>query len=186
MIEEVQRTIHIEVQRLSHPVGLRDVLGQQGVHQVAQNRHIPRPGVGKVGLVDHLHRPVDDRLFDGLQARLAAHDELAEGQHKVGFQRQRVFFLGIIEVDVQGVHIVGAGRGQPDHLTAQPLHQGRILVLRVADDDIILGHQHDKGDLPLTAHGLAAARRVPNTRPLGQRDCFRSSRIMLLERALRP
>ena len=27
---------------------------------------------------------------------------------------------------------------------------------------------------------------VPNTRPLGQRDCLRSSRIMLLERALRP
>ena len=79
MVEEVQRTVHIEVQRLGHPVGLRDVLGQQGVHQVAQNRHIPRPGVGKVGLVDHLHRPVNDRFLDGLQPRLAAHDELAEG-----------------------------------------------------------------------------------------------------------
>ena len=33
-------------------------------------------------------------------------------------------------------------------------------------------------DLPLPG--------VPNTRPLGQRDCLRSSRIMLLERALRP
>ena len=157
VVEEVQRTVHIEVQRLGHPVGLRDVLGQQGVHQVAQNRHILRLGGGKVGLIDHLHRPVDDRLFYGLQSRLAAHDELAEGQHEVGFQRQRVFFLGIVEVDVQGVHIVGAGWGQPDHLTAQSLHQGRILVLRVADDDIILGHQHDKGDLPFAAHGFAAA-----------------------------
>ncbi|CAN4046380.1 Thioredoxin reductase, partial [Dysosmobacter welbionis] len=119
-----------------------------------------RPGIGKVGLVDHLHRPVDDRLFDGLQPRLAAHDELAEGQHEVGFQRQRVFFLGIVEVDVQGIYIVGAGRGQPDYLAAQPLHQGRILVLRVADDDIVLGHQHDKGDLPFAAHGFAAARRA--------------------------
>ena len=157
MVEEVQRTVHIQVQCLGHPVGLRDVLGQQGVHQVAQNRHILRPGVGKVGLIDHLHRPVDDGFLDGLQAGLAAHNELAEGQHEVAFQRQRVFFLGVVEVDVQGVHIVGAGRGQPDHLTAQSLHQGRILVLRVADDDIILGHQHDKGDLPLAAHGFAAA-----------------------------
>ena len=113
--------------------------------------------VGKVGLIDHLHRPVDDRFLDGLQPCLAAHDELAEGQHKVTFQRQRVFFLGIVEVDVQGVHIVGAGRGQPDHLTTQPLHQGRILVLWVADDDIVLGHQHDEGDLPLAAHGFTAA-----------------------------
>ena len=79
VVEEVQRTVHIEVQRLGHPVGLRDVLGQQGVHQVAQNRHILRPGVGKVGLVDHLHRPVNDGFLDGLQPRLAAHDELAEG-----------------------------------------------------------------------------------------------------------
>ena len=31
------------------------------------------------------------------------------------------------------------------------------LVLRVADDDIILGHQYDKGDFPLAAHGFAAA-----------------------------
>ena len=160
MVEEVQRTVHIQVQCLGHPVSLRDVLGQQGVHQIAQNRHILRPGVGKVGLVDHLHRPVDDRLFDGLQAGLATHDELAEGQHEIAFQRQRVFFLGVVEVDVQRVHIVGAGRGQPYHLTAQPLHQGRILVLRVADDDIILGHQHDKGDLPFAAHGFTAAGRA--------------------------
>ena len=85
VVEEVQRTVYIEVQCLGHPVGLRDVLGQQGVHQVAQNRHILRPGVGKVGLINHLYCPVDDRFFDGLQAGLAAHDELTEGQHEITF-----------------------------------------------------------------------------------------------------
>ena len=34
------------------------------------------------------------------------------------------------------------------------------LVLWVADDDIILGHQHDKGDLPFAAHGFTAAGRA--------------------------
>ena len=160
VIEEIQRTVHIEIQCLGRPVSLRDVLGQQGVQQIAQHGHILRPRVREVRLIDHLHRPVDNRFLNGLQARLAAHDELAEGQHEVGFQRQRVFFLRVVEVDVQGVHIVGAGRGQPDHLAAQPLHQGRILVLRVADDDIVLGHQHDKGDLPLAAHGFTAAGRA--------------------------
>ena len=43
VVEEVQRTVHIEVQCLGHPISLRDVLGQQGVHQVAQDRHILRP-----------------------------------------------------------------------------------------------------------------------------------------------
>ena len=77
----------------------------------------------------------------------------------------------IVEVDVQGVHIVGAGRGQPDHLPAQPAHQGRILILRVADDDVIFCGQDDEGDLPLTAHGFAAARRAEH-QPVGAPGLF--------------
>ena len=171
VIKEVQRTVHIQIQRLGHPVGLRDALRQQRLHQVAQDGHILRPGVREVGLVDLLHRPVDDRFLDGLQPRLATHDELAEGQHEVTFQRQGVLLIRIIQVDVQRVHIVGAGRGQPDHLPAQPLHQGRILVLRVADDDVIFGGQDDEGDLPLTAHGLAAARCAKH-QPVGAPGLF--------------
>ena len=93
MIKEVQRTVHIQIQRLGHPVGLRDALRQQRLHQVAQDGHILRPGVCEVGLVDLLHRPVDDRFLDGLQPRLAPHDELAEGQDKITFQRQGVLLV---------------------------------------------------------------------------------------------
>ena len=50
-----------------------------------------------------------------------------ERQHKVGFQGQRVFVLGVIQVDVQRVHIVFAGRRQLHHLPMQPLHKGVIL-----------------------------------------------------------
>ena len=160
VVKEVQRTVHIQVQRLSYPVGLRDALCQKRLHQIAQDGHILRSGVGKIRLIDLLHSPVDDGFFDGLQPCLTAHDELAEGQDKVGFQRQRVLLVRVVEIDVQGVHIVGAGRRQPDHLTSQPLHQRRIFILRVADDDIIFGGQDDEGDLPLAAHGFAAARRT--------------------------
>ena len=61
--------------------------------------------VCEVILIDFLHRPVDDRFFDGLQPGLAPHDELAEGKHEVTFQCQRVLLIRIIQVDVQGVHI---------------------------------------------------------------------------------
>ena len=166
VVEEVEGTVHIQIQRLRHPVGLRDTLRHQRLHQVAQDGHILRPGVGKVILIDFLHRPVDDRLFDGLQPRLAPHDELTEGKHEVTFQRQRVLLVRVVEVDVQGVQIVGAGRGQTHHLAAQAVDQGRILVLRVADDDIIFGGQDDESNLPFAAHGLAAARRAEH-QPVG-------------------
>ena len=171
VVEEVEGAVDIQVQCLGHTVGLRDALRQQRLHQVAQDGHILRPGVCEVGLVDLLHRPVDDGFLDGLQPRLATHDELTEGQDKITFQRQRVLLVRVVEVDVQRVYIVGAGRGQPDHLPAQPAHQGRILVLRVADDDIIFGGQDDEGDLPLTAHGLAAARCAEH-QPVGAPGLF--------------
>ena len=93
VVEEVEGAIHIQIQCLGHTVRLRDTLRQQRLHQVAQNGHILRPGVGKVGLVDLLHRPVDNRFLDGLQPRLAPHDELTEGKHEVAFQRQGVLLV---------------------------------------------------------------------------------------------
>ena len=160
VVEEVERAVHIQVQRLGHTVRLRDMLGGEGCHEVGEDRHILRPGIREVRLIDLLHGTVDDGFLDGLQPRLTAHDKLTEGQHEIAFQRQRVFFLAVIEVDIQGIHIVAAARRKPDHLTAQPVHQRRIFILRVADDDIILRGQHDIGDLPLAAHGFTAARRT--------------------------
>ena len=160
MIEEVERAVYIQVKRLGHTLRLRDALRHKRVQQIAQHGHILRPRVCEVRLVDHLHGPVNDGFLDGLQPRLAAHDKLAERQHEITFQRQRVFFLAVIEVDIQRIYIVAAVGREPDHLAAQPVHQRGIFILRVADDDIILCGQHDIGDLPLAAHGLAAARRT--------------------------
>ena len=44
----------------------------------------------------------------------------------------------------------------------QALHQGRILGLRVTDDDVIIGEQETVGDLALGAEGLAGTRGAEN------------------------
>ena len=108
VVEEVERAVYIQVQRLGHTVRLRDMLGGEGCHEVGEDWHILRPGVREVRLIDLLHSTVDDGFLDSLQPRLAAHNKLTEGQHEITFQRQRVFFLTVIEVDIQGIHIVAA------------------------------------------------------------------------------
>ena len=105
--------------------------------EVGQDRHIFRAGVCQIGPVDHPHGPVNDRLFNGFQPVFAAHDQFTERQHKVGFQGQRVIVLGIVQVDVQWVHIVPAGGRQPDHLSVEPLHQRIVFGLRVGDKNIV-------------------------------------------------
>ena len=44
----------------------------------------------------------------------------------------------------------------------QAFHQGRVLCLRVTDDDIICGEQKTVCDLTLGAEGLAGTRRTKN------------------------
>ncbi len=160
VIKDIQATGHIQVKGLRHPVGLRDVLGGQGGVEVGKDGHFLRGGVCQVGPVDHLHGPVDHRLFDRLQTVLAAHHQLAERQHEVAFQRQRVFVLAVIQVDVQRIYIVLAGGGQLDNLPVKPLNKGKIFRLRVTDKNIVRGGEEHADDLGLAGHGLAAAGRT--------------------------
>ena len=160
VVKDVEAAGHIEVKGLRHTVGLRDVLGGQGGVEVGEDGHFLRAGVCQVGPVDHLHGPVDHRLFDRLQTVLAAHHQLTERQHEVAFQRQRVFVLAVIQVDVQRVHIVFAGGGQLDNLPVKPLYQREIFCLRVADKNIVRGGKEHADDLGLAGHGLAASRRT--------------------------
>ena len=126
--------------------------------QVGKDRHILRAGVCQIRPVDHLHGPVNDRLFNGFQPVLAAHDKLTERQHKVGFPSPRVFILGVVQVDVQRVHIVFAGRRQLHHLPMQPLHKGVILGLWITDIHIVRGAEEYAHNLGFTAHTFAASR----------------------------
>ena len=123
--------------------------------QVGQDGHIFRAGVCQIGPVDHLHGTVNDRLFNGFQPVLAAHDKLTERQHEIAFQGQRVFVLTVIQVDVQRVHIGFAGGRQLHHLAVEPLHKGVIFRLWIADIYIVRRTKEHTDDLGFTAHGLA-------------------------------
>ena len=116
------------------------LLRQRGV-EVGEDRHIFRARVCKIRLIDALYSAVDHSTLNGFQPRFPAHDKLTEGQHKVRFQRQWIFVLGIVQVDVQRIEVVMACRRELDNLPVHQLYQRRIFSLRVAHQHMIVGFQ---------------------------------------------
>ena len=163
--------VHIRRQRLEHVEGAGNVdfqsrgdvlrllflLPPQLVIQVLQNRHILRHRVAEIIPVHHAHTAVDDGLFHRHEAVLAAHDQLAEGEDKVGFQAQRVFIVAVIEIQVHRVDVMRACGGDFNDLSVQALHQRPVFSFGVADDDVIVGDEEHVGDLPLCGKALATA-----------------------------
>ena len=131
VVKNVQRAGHIQVQCLRYPVRFRQVLVEQGLVEVRQNRHILRAGIRQIGAVDGFHGTVYHGAFNRFQTCFAAHDQLTERQHKIRLQGQRAVIFGIIQVDVQRIHIVLAGGRKFDDLPMQPLDQRIILGLWV-------------------------------------------------------
>ena len=154
VVEQLQGTLNIDFQSRCDMVGFLFVLFQKCVIQVLQNRHILRNRIVEILLVDLMHTTVDNRLFDRLQAIFTAHNQLTEGQDEVGFQSHRVIILGVVQVDVHGVDIVGTGRTDLHDLTVELVNQSRIFCFRVADDNVIIGNEERIGDLTLCGEGL--------------------------------
>ena len=162
MVEQVQAAMHIDFKRRRNPLGFGFGLNLQLDVQILQNRHGFRLRVGEIRLIHRTDAPVDDRLFNRLQALLAADDQLAHRQHKVGFQRHGVFLIRVIHVDIQRIDVVAADGRNADDLPVQPPDQRRILRFRVADDDVVVRHQKHVDHFPLRRKRLAAARRTQN------------------------
>ena len=162
VIENVQTALDVDFQRSRHMAGFRFVLCQQGVVQIFQQGHIFRDGVLEILAVNHMDAAVNDRLFHWLQALLAAHHQFAQGQHKVGFQSQRVVLFRVVAVDVHRIDILGTGRADVDDLPMQTLHQRSVLCFRVADDDIIVRHEERIADFTLCAEGFTGTGRAQN------------------------
>ena len=164
MVKDVERAGNIQFQRCRNAGGFGFGLFQKLVVKVAQDRHFRRVGVSKERSVNISHGAVNDGLFHGLQALLATNDKLAQGQDKIGFQRKRVVVLGVVEVNIHRIYILRpsvnapAGRGQSDNLSVQPLHKGKILGFRVADDNVVVGNEKGVCHFTFRRKGFTAAR----------------------------
>lgn len=158
MVEDVEGATDVNLQCRRDEPGFLFRLLQKDSVQISQDGNILRLGLIQIGLINHAHAPVDDGLFNGLEALSTADDELTQGENEVGFQGQRTFVLGVVQIDVHGINVVTAGRRDLDDLALQTLHQRVILALRIADGDVVLGDEKGIGDLALGGEGLAAAR----------------------------
>ena len=78
MVEKVERACAVKLQRRRHPPRLRLGLAQQLLIQILQQRRFGRFQPQRHLPVDQPHTAVNDGFLDGLQALLAAHDQLTQ------------------------------------------------------------------------------------------------------------
>ena len=135
--------------------GFLFLLLEQGIVEVFQNRHSFRERVFKECLVNLVNAAVNHRFFYRLQALLAAHNQLTQGENKIGFQGNGVVLLGVIAVDVHGVDILSGGGADFDDLAFQTCHQRCIFRFGVANDDIVTGGEEGVGNFTLCRKRLA-------------------------------
>ena len=107
------------------------MLVEQGLVQIGEDGHILRAGIRQIGAVDGFHGTVYHGAFNRFQTCFAAHDQFTERQHKIRFQGKRTIIFGVVEVDIQRIHIVLAGGRKFDDLPMQPLDQRIIFGFRV-------------------------------------------------------
>ena len=164
MVKDIQRAGNIKLQCCRDTGSFGFGLLQKLVVQITQDRHFLRVWGGKERTVHIPYGAVNDGLFHGLQALLAADNKFTQGEDKIGLQGKRAVVLGIVEVYVHRVHILGlsvnapACRGQPDNLTVQTLHKGKILGFRVADNNIVVGNEKGICHFPFCRKGFTTAR----------------------------
>ena len=106
-------------------------------------------------LIDLVDTTVNHGFLNRLQAVLAAYDQFAERQNKVSLERQRVVLFAVGIVDVHGIDILRAGRADFDDLPFHAVSQGRILCLRITDNQVVIRHQKGIGNLSLCRERLA-------------------------------
>ena len=135
-------------------MGFLFLLGQQCIVEILQKRHVFRNWILEVLLVDLMNATVDDRLFYRLQAFFAAHDKLTQRQDEIRLQGNGVVLLGVVQVDVHRIHVLGAGRTDVDDLPVKTLHESCIFRLRITDDHIVIRHQEGVCDFPLCRERL--------------------------------
>ncbi len=157
VVEHIQTASDVNFQRRGDEMGLLLVLFPQGVVKVLQNGHILWTGVVQILPVDQPDTAVNDGFLHRLEAVLAAHHNVAEGQQEVHLQGKRRFIIRIVQIEVHGINVLLAGGRDFNDLTAQPLDQGIILRLRVCNQNVIVRDKEHVEHFPLGGEGFAAS-----------------------------
>ena len=108
-VKDAEGAGHVDFQRRGNVLRLGFPLAAEGVVQIAQHGHVFGPRVRQIPAVHHANGAVDHGLFDGHQAVSPAHDQLAQAENEIRFERDRVGVFGVVEVDVHGIDAVGTG-----------------------------------------------------------------------------
>ena len=160
VVEDLQRAVYVDLQCRCDALCLCFGLCAESRVQIAQDRHVFRYGVFKIFLIDNRKAAVNDGFFLGFDPVAAAHDQFAKGQDEIGFKAQGVVIIRVVEVDVHGIDVIMAGRGDVDDLPAQGVDQGIVFSFGITDDHVVFGDKEDIADLAFCGEGFTGAGRA--------------------------
>ena len=164
LAEDVQRAGSVQFQGQGDLLGFRLRLLQQGVPQSAEGGN--RSCIGCIP-VNHRNTPVDDGFVLGADTLLV--DLLDQGHDELGLDHDGIVF-SIAIYHVHGIKPVPSSSGNVNHGAhiAHGLYQRGVLTFGIADQNIILGVQHQKGHKFLGREGLAGTGNAQQERGLVQ------------------
>ena len=106
MVEDLVRAGNIDFQYGCQITGTRLINLQETCIEIFQNGQIRWFGVLQVGLIDQLNTAVKHRFFFRLEPTFPASSQLHEGKDEVHLERDRIFFLAVVQVEVERIDVL--------------------------------------------------------------------------------
>ena len=106
MIEDLVRAGYIDFQYGCQVTSTRLINLQETRIEIFQGGQIRWFGVLQVGLIDQLNTAVKHRFFFRFEPTFPASCQLHEGKDEVHLERDRVFFLAVVQVEVEWIDVL--------------------------------------------------------------------------------
>lgn len=159
--EGVQRAIGKQLNGKSNLLRFGFGLLEKLRPEVLQGRHLAGVVVLLIVAVDACRTAVNDGLLHCAEV-VAADKLLAQGHNELGFQNNGVCTVTVFPVHIHRIDMGGRSGRDVDDLSAQRPHKGRILSLRVNDNNVCVAGKHLIDDLAFCGKGLTTARNTEN------------------------
>ena len=153
----VQAAVGEQLDGKSNFLRFRFRLLQKLCSEILQGRHFAGIVVLLIGAVDACRTAVNDGLLHC--AEVVAADKLfAQGHNELGFQDNGICAVTVFPVHIHRIDMGGRSGRDVDDLAAQRPHKGRILSLRINDNNVCVAGKHLIDDLAFCGKGLTTAR----------------------------